>query len=199
MGTSRFDLQAFNEGEYWKAVDDKVRSENISKVLYPAMTRWPARRCACSSSTSSCACALQDMHPPAACSVTDRRRWSAPTSSRCSSTTRTRLHRRGGADAPVRRRARALVGAQLGDDAARVRLHQQRVNGALSAVSRGARASPRRSVRTGRGCPAAPELASGWCWTVKTGRSFRSDAAVRYRRRATYMGFHDTASGSVCR
>lgn len=30
-----FDFQAFNAGEYYKAVDDKVLSETISKVLYP--------------------------------------------------------------------------------------------------------------------------------------------------------------------
>jgi glycogen phosphorylase len=30
-----FDFQAFNAGDYYKAVDDKVLSETISKVLYP--------------------------------------------------------------------------------------------------------------------------------------------------------------------
>ena len=30
-----FDFQAFNAGEYYRAVDDKVLSETISKVLYP--------------------------------------------------------------------------------------------------------------------------------------------------------------------
>ncbi|MGK7930453.1 MAG: glycogen/starch/alpha-glucan phosphorylase [Microcystaceae cyanobacterium] len=30
-----FDFQRFNVGDYYGAVDDKVRSENISKVLYP--------------------------------------------------------------------------------------------------------------------------------------------------------------------
>jgi starch phosphorylase len=30
-----FDLQRFNAGEYVKAVEDKTRSENISKILYP--------------------------------------------------------------------------------------------------------------------------------------------------------------------
>jgi glycogen phosphorylase len=30
-----FDLDAFQHGEYWRAVEAKVRSENISKVLYP--------------------------------------------------------------------------------------------------------------------------------------------------------------------
>ncbi len=30
-----FDLQLFNEGDYWRAVEEKVDVENISKVLYP--------------------------------------------------------------------------------------------------------------------------------------------------------------------
>lgn len=33
--TESFDFQAFNIGEYYRAVDDKIRSENITKVLYP--------------------------------------------------------------------------------------------------------------------------------------------------------------------
>ncbi len=33
--TRDFDLQYFNEGNYTKAVEDKTRSENLSKVLYP--------------------------------------------------------------------------------------------------------------------------------------------------------------------
>jgi glycogen phosphorylase len=30
-----FDLELFNQGEYWRAVEEKVEVENISKVLYP--------------------------------------------------------------------------------------------------------------------------------------------------------------------
>lgn len=33
--TENFDFQAFNAGDYWRAVEDKVDSENITKVLYP--------------------------------------------------------------------------------------------------------------------------------------------------------------------
>lgn len=33
--TESFDLQAFNVGDYYGAVEDKVSSENITKVLYP--------------------------------------------------------------------------------------------------------------------------------------------------------------------
>ncbi len=33
--TESFDLQAFNHGDYYRAVEDKVVSENVTKVLYP--------------------------------------------------------------------------------------------------------------------------------------------------------------------
>ena len=33
--TESFDFEAFNIGDYYRAVDEKVASENISKVLYP--------------------------------------------------------------------------------------------------------------------------------------------------------------------
>jgi starch phosphorylase len=33
--TESFDLQAFNAGDYYGAVEDKVSSENITKILYP--------------------------------------------------------------------------------------------------------------------------------------------------------------------
>ncbi len=33
--TESFDFQAFNAGDYYRAVEDKVGSENITKVLYP--------------------------------------------------------------------------------------------------------------------------------------------------------------------
>jgi starch phosphorylase len=36
IATRDFDLRYFNEGNYVKAVEDKVESENISKVLYPS-------------------------------------------------------------------------------------------------------------------------------------------------------------------
>ena len=30
-----FDFAAFNHGDYYRAVEDKMHSENITKVLYP--------------------------------------------------------------------------------------------------------------------------------------------------------------------
>jgi len=49
-----FDLSVFNRGDYYGAVQQKVVSENISKVLYPETTsRSRARNYAWSSSSSS--------------------------------------------------------------------------------------------------------------------------------------------------
>src|SRR5262249_13546766 len=35
VAAEEFDLEAFQVGEYHRAVDQKIRSENITKVLYP--------------------------------------------------------------------------------------------------------------------------------------------------------------------
>ena len=56
-----FDFQAFNVGDYYGAVNEKVVSENITKVLYPNDEHAKANNCASSSNTSSVSCSLQDM------------------------------------------------------------------------------------------------------------------------------------------
>jgi starch phosphorylase len=84
-----FALDAFNTGDYYKAVEDEVTSETVTKVLYPNDERRRASGCACCSSTSSC---------PAPCrtSSTSWRTWRTflcrryRSSSRYSSTTRIR-------------------------------------------------------------------------------------------------------------
>ena len=85
-----FDLDAFNRGDYYGAVEDEVSSENITKVLYPndepdagkqlrleqqyffvscslqdmsAHPRRAGRRCPSSASTSKFAVQLNDTHP----------------------------------------------------------------------------------------------------------------------------------------
>jgi glucan phosphorylase len=58
--SEEFDLKAFNEGEYWKAVDDKVRSENISKVLYPADHSLAGKTLRLEQQYFFVSCALQD-------------------------------------------------------------------------------------------------------------------------------------------
>ncbi len=58
--SEEFDLKAFNEGEYWKAVDEKVRSENISKVLYPADHSLAGKMLRLEQQYFFVSCALQD-------------------------------------------------------------------------------------------------------------------------------------------
>ncbi|MER2561689.1 MAG: glycogen/starch/alpha-glucan phosphorylase [Myxococcaceae bacterium] len=58
--SEEFDLKAFNEGEYWKAVDEKVRSENISKVLYPADHSLAGKTLRLEQQYFFVSCALQD-------------------------------------------------------------------------------------------------------------------------------------------
>ena len=41
-----FDFQAFNVGDYYQAVHEKLASETVSKVLYPTMNRRAANGCA---------------------------------------------------------------------------------------------------------------------------------------------------------
>ena len=55
-----FDLDAFQVGEYWKAVDAKVKSENITKVLYPADTRPAGKQLRLEQEHFFVSCALQD-------------------------------------------------------------------------------------------------------------------------------------------
>jgi glycogen phosphorylase len=55
-----FDLDAFQVGEYWRAVDAKVKSENITKVLYPADTRPAGKQLRLEQEHFFVSCALQD-------------------------------------------------------------------------------------------------------------------------------------------
>jgi len=49
-----FDFATFNRGDYYGAVESKVMSENLTKVLYPTTNRCRANSCAWSSNTFSC-------------------------------------------------------------------------------------------------------------------------------------------------
>jgi len=55
-----FDLDAFQVGEYWRAVDEKVRSENISKVLYPNDASSAGKQLRLEQEYFFVSCALQD-------------------------------------------------------------------------------------------------------------------------------------------
>jgi glycogen phosphorylase len=56
-----FDLQAFNVGDYYKAVQEKVSSETISKVLYPNDEPEVGKRLRLSQQYFFTSCSLQDM------------------------------------------------------------------------------------------------------------------------------------------
>jgi starch phosphorylase len=56
-----FDFQAFNTGDYYEAVDEKVLSETISKVLYPNDEPVAGKRLRLAQQYFFVSCSLQDM------------------------------------------------------------------------------------------------------------------------------------------
>ena len=56
-----FDFQAFNTGDYYEAVDDKILSETVSKVLYPNDEPEVGRRLRLAQQYFFVSCSLQDM------------------------------------------------------------------------------------------------------------------------------------------
>jgi len=60
VAAEEFDLDAFQVGEYWRAVDAKVRSENISKVLYPNDDSPAGKQLRLEQQYFFVTCALQD-------------------------------------------------------------------------------------------------------------------------------------------
>ncbi len=59
--TESFDLEAFNVGEYYRAVEDKVASENITKVLYPRDEALQGKRLRLEQQCFFVSCSLQDL------------------------------------------------------------------------------------------------------------------------------------------
>ena len=59
--TESFDFQAFNIGDYYGAVDDKVSSENITKVLYPNDEAIAGKRLRLEQQYFFVSCSLQDL------------------------------------------------------------------------------------------------------------------------------------------
>ncbi|MBL8115402.1 MAG: glycogen/starch/alpha-glucan phosphorylase, partial [Acidobacteria bacterium] len=74
-----FDFSAFNEGDYWGAVEAKVASETISKVLYPNDAALQGKVLRLKQQHFFVSCSLQDMiriHLQSAFGVLDfHRRW----------------------------------------------------------------------------------------------------------------------------
>ena len=59
--TESFDFKAFNQGDYYGAVEDKVSSENITKVLYPNDEPIQGKRLRLEQQYFFVSCSLQDM------------------------------------------------------------------------------------------------------------------------------------------
>jgi starch phosphorylase len=61
QATESFDFAAFNAGDYWQAVEQKVASETISKVLYPNDEPAVGKRLRLAQQYFFVSCSLQDM------------------------------------------------------------------------------------------------------------------------------------------
>jgi starch phosphorylase len=56
-----FDVAAFNHGDYYRAVEDKMVSENISKILYPSDDALAGKRLRLQQQAFLVCCSLRDM------------------------------------------------------------------------------------------------------------------------------------------
>jgi starch phosphorylase len=61
QASEAFDLQAFNAGDYYRAVEHKVDSENLTKILYPNDEPVAGKRLRLMQQYFFVSCALQDM------------------------------------------------------------------------------------------------------------------------------------------
>jgi starch phosphorylase len=60
VADEEFDLDAFQVGEYWRAVDQKIRSENLTKVLYPNDSSPAGKQLRLEQEYFFVSCAMQD-------------------------------------------------------------------------------------------------------------------------------------------
>jgi glycogen phosphorylase len=60
MAAEDFDLDAFQVGEYWRAVEAKIRSENVTKVLYPNDHSPAGKQLRLEQQAFFVSCAMQD-------------------------------------------------------------------------------------------------------------------------------------------
>ena len=61
VADEEFDLDAFQVGEYWRAVEAKIRSENLTKVLYPNDSSPAGKQLRLEQQYFFVSCALQDL------------------------------------------------------------------------------------------------------------------------------------------
>jgi starch phosphorylase len=59
--STEFDIQIFNEGDYFRAMEQKINSETISKILYPSDLMEPGRELRLLQEYFMVACALKDI------------------------------------------------------------------------------------------------------------------------------------------
>lgn len=59
--SGEFDIQIFNEGDYFRAMEQKINSETISKILYPSDLIEPGRELRLLQEYFMVACALKDI------------------------------------------------------------------------------------------------------------------------------------------
>jgi starch phosphorylase len=60
VAAEEFDLDAFQVGQYWRAVDTKIRSENVTKVLYPNDSSLAGKELRLEQQAFFVSCAMQD-------------------------------------------------------------------------------------------------------------------------------------------
>jgi glycogen phosphorylase len=60
VAAEEFDLDAFQVGEYWRAVESKIRSENLTKVIYPNDTSPAGKQLRLEQQYFFVSCAMQD-------------------------------------------------------------------------------------------------------------------------------------------
>ena len=149
--SDEFDMAIFNAGDYIRAVERKVLSETVSKVLYPSDTVRRGRELRLVQEYFLVACALRD--------VVRRHQATFGTFDAFAEKVAIQMNDTHPALA-VAELMRILVdehgasGTGLGDDAGRVRLHQPH------AAARGARAVADRPVRARAAPPPADHLTS---------------------------------------
>ncbi len=117
-----FDLGAFNEGDYWGAVEAKVRSENITKVLYPNDVQLRGKVLRLEQQHFFVSCSLQDMMRIYL--QRGERSLASPREVRGAVERHSPRHRCGRAHATARRRTRPRMGRGVEHHAEDVRLHE---------------------------------------------------------------------------
>ncbi len=142
-----FDVAAFNVGDYVGAVDAKVRSETISKVLYPNDSSIQGKALRLKQQFLFVSSSLQDM-------LRMLRHWGVrarrPAEALGAAAERHAPgHRRGGTDASARGRIRRRLGHGVGRHRARHRVHEPHAapRGARDVAGGALRASPAAAPR----------------------------------------------------